>query len=1315
MPNVAWNYIQPVSEPKDIFGIEPGKLPARLLRDITGGGQLHWLAAAAWNAMVEKAQSEGVELNPITPGDTYRTYQSELEVFVARYSTDEPSQAQIEAGVRTFQGKKWYKKNPSDPSLSIPGSSKHNLGLAIDVRHIGSCIDWLIENIQYFGFSWEVVPEEPWHIRYWRGDKPPPLVTQWMDANNWLPPISDYEDAITRKYRPRVSATERGHTGSDYENIEDSFQNRVFSAPLEVGNLSSTNLEMLEKIRKALAGEYNRQDEDDISFDTDELQAHSIVHMMPIIDPKEEKKIPAMLTTALGVNFGYIDNDREGRFYLTADGVAQKKSGNLKPATIQDGHSDPSSVLKNNSVPSGTAFAKYNRPYSYDFGTNIGPPSTGTKSKPNTTQVPETMVANSGAESNGSVSPHWEKMLVDTSYRDISGRMIRAFPTYMLWLIDEGGYFAGVKLFDNFYGLQSIIDFSIVSSEDLLGDTLVFRVSNLYSKLSKKEGSAIFNPNLDRSGDPTSQDNPGITEGLSSIIDVTLNRARNILSHMRNEYVVDVENIRLRPGVRVHLRGGYGANPNSLQTLFNGIITDVQHGEIVTVTAQSDAIELGAVVNSTNKKGDSGKIDGGINTGLWLSEPRDLMVRLLSMGTSRFREGIAYATRGLVFSENRFGIRHFGSIVYEPMTIDEEQKHQARIDSISDAYKAVGNFDFVGGGKEILGLEQTGDVRVPVVSLWSQLWSNFSQARDFEIFKRNIYPGNGTGIAQFLGGDLGDGWTSVSSITPSDQPNERLEYLSRLTDRSWNGLVEQYGKNNPDAKQTLEDLTSTGESRDGSHGAAATKTLLLSGIGLAVTPLAPVAGLATIAGGGLTSVLSGKGGNHIFNMLGLTSTLDDDMPGFDEVSFRAQTYMRSVWDLFQTCAKLLPNYIVAVRPFEDRSTVFYGKPHWLYTSGVMPITTGYPGDEKMAELGITKGPEIVDPDYDLSKLMTELNKNISPYADQDAFLRKSEPIEALQELSLLQQKNQSYFRTAGAMSGRVINFDSIRSREIQKVDEKSGKSLGVVAKLPKTKGFVTMGFHLPVKPKAIASSSSEDNRFNVIKSLGSDSDEHAQIAQLPTRFKYPFFTNKENSEYKLENYAFQFRKSESKLITLGSTGAYYEKVSETYGQDFAERLFQDIQISKELNLSPVQLGSILENSYSFTGNMGDISGQSNDIMMPFPISSLSNSSDEINYSEWEPPSSLDAEQFYIAMRWPYKPSTEEDQYKFAKKYFDGKISNLFGTVEDYQNTHVLIYNPTTNTAVVCKPAYFLWGKTSVATFDLRAERINRPVRKRQNQ
>jgi len=1084
------------------------------------------------------------------------------------------------------------------------------------------------------------------------------------------------------------------------------FMNKVSSAPYQVGNINSSSSDLLSKLKETLDGKYSLKDEDLVSFDPDELEFHHIINIYPIKDKDDPSKIPASIQTALGTNLGYIDNDKDGRFYLTMDGVNVKKTENgakIEPRGISDKHSDPSYSATKSAIAGSTAYSNYQQPYSHGVGTS---PESMSSSKPVDT-----------------VESHWEKMLVDTSYRDVSGRMLRAFPTYMLWLIDEGGYFAGVKMFDNFYGLQSIIDFSIIQSEDLLGDTLVFRVSNLYSKLSKKESASFFQVDSEYS-----QDNPSLTDGLSSIIDVTLNKARYILAHMKNDYVVDIENIRLKPGVRVHLRGGYGSNPNSLQTLFNGVISQVELGEIVTVTAQSDAIELGAVVNSTNKKGDSGKIDGGINTGLWLSEPRDLMVRLLSMGASRFREGIAYANRGLVFSENKFGIRHFGSIVYEPLTSDEERKHQARIDAIADAYNAVGTGDASGFGRSALDVAiGTNEFRTPVFSLMNQLWSNFSQARDFEIFKRNIYPGNGTGIAQFLGGDLGDGWTSVSSITPASQPNERIEYLSRLTDRSWNGLVQKYGEENPDAKTAIEGLTVSGKIRDNTGSAQAVgSTVAISGL-LGAFALGGPIGLSVGVGASLLGVLGSRGGSNIFNMLGLTSTSDDDMPGFDEVSFRAQTYMRSVWDLFQTCARLLPNYIVAIRPFEDRSTVFYGKPHWLYTSGVVPVTTGYPGDEKMGELGISIGPKVISPDFDLAKIITEINKNTSSYADAEAFLRGKEPVDSISVLASMQGNFQEYYGTSAKLKGQVINFDSNKSKIL--IDSK-GK---VVAKLPKTKGIVTMGFHLPINPIYV-----ENNK--TISKVVSSTDTHSQIPQLPSRFRFPMFTNRAGTkgEYGLENFAFQrdsidgyskFRRGLdiaedvidtstgiAEAITMPAVAAskwafkklfgsdndgisketnqdvydnYIESVSSVYGDSFASNLVVDNINIITRQLSPDEIADVKLNSYNFD-LPPDIGSESFVISMPFPSKT---NEKEIDFSEWGMPGNSADEQFYIAMRWPYKPNANELEIsKFAKKYFNSETNQLAGGVQDYKNAHVLVYNPDTNNGVVCKPAYFLWGE-----------------------
>ena len=62
--------------------------------------------------------------------------------------------------------------------LATPGKSNHNLGIAVDVHSASEPkrLNWLIANVKDFGFSWEVVPSEPWHLRYVCGDTPPPAV-----------------------------------------------------------------------------------------------------------------------------------------------------------------------------------------------------------------------------------------------------------------------------------------------------------------------------------------------------------------------------------------------------------------------------------------------------------------------------------------------------------------------------------------------------------------------------------------------------------------------------------------------------------------------------------------------------------------------------------------------------------------------------------------------------------------------------------------------------------------------------------------------------------------------------------------------------------------------------------------------------------------------------------------------------------------------------------------------------------------------------------------------------------------------------------
>jgi LAS superfamily LD-carboxypeptidase LdcB len=156
---------------------KPGELAPKLLRKIEGKGMLHHCAADAYEAMDAAANAEGIDLSPTSPADTYRTLAVQEYGFFQRYTTD------VIAGQkpRVYQGKAWYLKKGNAP-MAAPGTSKHNLGIAIDIANASEPkrLAWLKANAVSFGFSWEVVPSEPWHLRYVCGDAKPQRVLDYL-------------------------------------------------------------------------------------------------------------------------------------------------------------------------------------------------------------------------------------------------------------------------------------------------------------------------------------------------------------------------------------------------------------------------------------------------------------------------------------------------------------------------------------------------------------------------------------------------------------------------------------------------------------------------------------------------------------------------------------------------------------------------------------------------------------------------------------------------------------------------------------------------------------------------------------------------------------------------------------------------------------------------------------------------------------------------------------------------------------------------------------------------------------------------------
>jgi len=167
--------------PSSLLHVTAGELPSSLLVEVKPYGKLHPLAADAYMALRDAAFAAGVKsFKPTSSADTYRSMSTQTAGFLARYQT----QPIAGASTRTWKGVTYYLK-PKCAPMAAPGSSRHNLALAVDISDASDPqrMNFMLANIQSYGFTWEV-QSEPWHIFYYVGDKVPALVRQWKEAKS---------------------------------------------------------------------------------------------------------------------------------------------------------------------------------------------------------------------------------------------------------------------------------------------------------------------------------------------------------------------------------------------------------------------------------------------------------------------------------------------------------------------------------------------------------------------------------------------------------------------------------------------------------------------------------------------------------------------------------------------------------------------------------------------------------------------------------------------------------------------------------------------------------------------------------------------------------------------------------------------------------------------------------------------------------------------------------------------------------------------------------------------------------------------------
>lgn len=233
-------------------------------------------------------------------------------------------------------------------------------------------------------------------------------------------------------------------------------------------------------------------------------------------------------------------------------------------------------------------------------------------------------------------------MFVDALKYDKRGRMVRAFPTFLLLFVDEGQYIGSVKMADQYFNYRAIRDVVFNSSRNQAAPTLMLELSNIYETLSDAEKAEDLSH-----------------QGLKDMLTYWMfpgKYAADTQDRSRNMEDAYYKSVYLRTGVRIHFRMGYGSNPAELPTLINGPITSIKNnGHSMSIICQGDGIELTRKLSAWFDPNDE-------TTGfLWgKQEPTEVLDKILTDD-----RGIIASAKTLIsnkeYQHHSLGLMHFGS------------------------------------------------------------------------------------------------------------------------------------------------------------------------------------------------------------------------------------------------------------------------------------------------------------------------------------------------------------------------------------------------------------------------------------------------------------------------------------------------------------------------------------------------------------------------------------------------------------------------------------------------------------------------------
>ena len=267
------------------------------------------------------------------------------------------------------------------------------------------------------------------------------------------------------------------------------------------------------------------------------------------------------------------------------------------------------------------------------------------------------------------LSPHTEGAiygsLVDLRKYSAYHRLVRAYPSFQILLINEGWYWASgnKKLWDQFYTRTGVSSIEIFKTRKQPGGTCKITFSNMFYYITAYNQMEVLQQELavrnnKRLGDFVS---PGTGNALKKVGDL-FNEflMKNVPDEVKEIYRNNhLKQLALSSGTRIQVRMGWGSDASQLHTTFNGMVMEAPVDDCyVQLICVSDGYELEKpATTNLSKSGNSYAYadSGALGSG---KDPSNIVTEALiacSLGDNLFQGN---------FRDWSSGVSHFGDIYF---------------------------------------------------------------------------------------------------------------------------------------------------------------------------------------------------------------------------------------------------------------------------------------------------------------------------------------------------------------------------------------------------------------------------------------------------------------------------------------------------------------------------------------------------------------------------------------------------------------------------------------------------------------------------